>query len=135
MLQDTIGNIGKAYDNLHNELKVLIFELLIENKQTNTPEYRQTAKLEVECKADNLNNKRRDFEVQAVVTKSDKMKKIGAGDETDKNKKPHDRKHKATGPLGINAATNTRNPLKSTGSPPSDTSTTEQIHARYYKGT
>ncbi|KAJ8728295.1 hypothetical protein PYW08_016680 [Mythimna loreyi] len=43
-LKDTIGNIGKAYDSLHNELKVLVFE--VEKNQIDTPECRQKAELE-----------------------------------------------------------------------------------------
>lgn len=145
MLQDTIGNIGKAYDNLHTELKDLLFEVnKKEIQHKDTLECRHKEKIEAKCKAENkLDTRRHDFEVQTVLT-TNKMK-IGVGVETDNNKNLHTRKHKATGSLNIHAstreneatgppckhaATNTKNPPKSTGTSSDISSKEDYFHSQ-----
>lgn len=114
-LQDTITNIGQAYDSLHTELKDLIE--IVEPAMV-MPYSKLKDSDALRCKKKNNLDRRalHDIQVQAVLTKRNDKMKVGVGTLTDDEIiSSLTLKNKSTGPMAKSAATNTKNPLKSTG--------------------
>ncbi|CAH1645389.1 unnamed protein product [Spodoptera littoralis] len=113
-LKDTINNIGKAYDGLHTELKDLV--KVVDNKQHLVPECKHKKEAKDRCKTEPCLEHRKvnDIQVQTAVTDT---LKVGPRVLLTKDKQTgHDgHAHKSTSPIIRNAATNTKNPLKSVG--------------------
>ncbi|KAF9414868.1 hypothetical protein HW555_007337 [Spodoptera exigua] len=114
LLKDTITNIGKAYDDLHTELKDLI--KIVDDRQRLRPECKHKRDAKDRCKTEPSieHRKLNDIQVQTVVTKSS-----GAGPRilmiSDKQTGHDGPEYKRMNTIHKNAATNTKNPPKSVG--------------------
>lgn len=124
-LQNTITNIGNAYDNLHTELTDLIDVVDPSPGTVVIPSHNYKKLKDPEakrCKNKPYLNRRdpRDIQVQALITKRNDKKRVGVGTLTDADlvaskTKTISLRNKSTTPMAKNIATNTKNPVTSTG--------------------
>lgn len=124
-MQNTITNIGQAYDNLHTELTDLI-DVVDPPPATVVIPSKNYKKLKdpdaKRCKNKPYFSRRapRDIQVQAIISKRNDKKRVGVGTLTDaeivaSKISTIPLRNKSTAPMAKNTATNTKNPVMSTG--------------------